>query len=90
VPSSCGYYIYSESADYLAKEASINGELLNNAIYWKEITSSFKSLYLVIDSKFFFSESKFVGSYFLNNFSDTNIRIARKFIKSKEDCEVSI
>jgi len=79
--------ILNESVDHLAKEASINGKFLNNAIYWKEITSSLKSLYSAIDSKFFLSESKFVGSYFLNNFSDINIRTVRKFIKRKEDCE---
>jgi len=62
--------LLNETVDLLAKEASVNGEVWYNVISCKEITSSLKSLYLAIDSKFFFSESEFVGSYFLNNFSE--------------------
>jgi len=77
----------NEKIDLLAKEASISGEKWHNYVSCKEM-SSLTSLYNDIDSGFFFSEAEFVGSYFLKNFSDTDLNLVRKFTKRSEDCKL--
>jgi len=44
----------NERADILAKEASVRGEVWNNLISYKEISTSLVSKYREIDNRFFF------------------------------------
>jgi len=78
----------NESVDLLVKGASYNGEYWKNDVTYKEITSSLKSIYENMDSRFFFSESKMVGSYFLKNFSNISIKTVRRSTKEKLNCEI--
>jgi len=87
VPCSCGH-IRNERVDFLAKAASINGEKWHNYISCKEISSSLTSVYNDIDFGYLFSEAEFVESYFLKNFSDTDLKLVRKFTKRSEDCKL--
>jgi len=77
----------NERADFLAKAASVNGEEWNNCISCREIFSFLSPVYMDFNSAFFHSEIE-SGSYFLKNFSDTNLNLVRKFSKRSEDCKL--
>jgi len=78
----------NERADRLAKEASVKGETWNNLISYKEISSSMVSKYRKIDTNnSYFSEVGSVGSYFLKNFCNFNIRRIKCLTKNREDCK---
>jgi len=80
----------NERADRLAKEASVKGEIWNNLISCKEISSSLTPEYREIDTKFYFAEVGSAGSYFLKNFCDMEIDKIKNLTKNREDCKMLI
>jgi|GEM_PF-3876030 len=71
-------------ADNCAKTAGKSGILVNNLVSFKEIISTFRKEYKIINSLFIDHISQGTGSYYMNNFRETNVRFVENLIYKRK------
>ncbi|XP_071581060.1 uncharacterized protein [Temnothorax nylanderi] len=77
----------NEQADSAAKEASINGTLLNNKVSHKDMSSHLLQAYIDIDAKFMDHIDNGSGRFYMDNLADLNLNLIflSKFRISRSD-----